>query len=856
MRFLRSTLLILTLSLVWFVVVTPVSAATLTKSGCSQCVAGNQLTLSWSSTLTGTVSTKLFLKNTVTQTVYPIYRGSARTGSYTYLVGRNDLNGRVIPAGHYYPTITITAIVTGYDSKVEIAYGPTFDIVGSGSCSITQTVYPLAGKGGTVTPPAGTTFSVGQSKAITAMAKPSHIILSFFIDGVRQTSAEGKTNYTGSANCSTAKTINLSAYFAPAPPSTVTPTADAGSTFTPPTKKYIYYGGRLKFEAKAKPGYEIIGLYINERDNAETARGFQINPPQTTLSRTFVYRVAPQTIRVVTRLKEEKWYITSSAQPIEGGTIDPLGTKTLPVTTITKSYNIIHKLNWKIKEVKIDDVVQEISDYYAIFRNPYKDRRTIAVEFEPACEDITPEQTLADLRNNQQTYINLPDFRTWASNNQWLVNNQIYDNQVCYIATDPGGVYHGNLADFSSDLIFEKTTKMLSAKKPALIGLQLIGSLVQPPALWSGVHGLLATDISRTLLSVNPQRYSYKIEMIDSNDLARHSFNCEDKIRAGRRRIHCPPSSYSITGANIESIEVFIDDEMDRRNNLLLSLDSVRENPVEWLKNNYTMLPNFSLGSVGGVCLGWSEFNAKASILVKECPFKDTTTASPSQSPVTGVATQEGTTPVTNVATQEGTTPVTDVATQEGTTVTSPVTTPVPANLLTNNSFSSGLTGWIAQGLAQKSAVVTNGALVITNDGSNSPNYYLRRQYITVKPGVTYQFGGKITADLGAKVGTYNFCQIDLYRPGSFDTNDITLAQSGTKIFTRIKTIPGTLGSAPVTVHLRLLTGYALNGTCAYDDIFVREVPTTATLPGLNQLAGVWAIMRGLFDRITGAFAF
>ena len=56
------------------------------------------------------------------------------------------------------------------------------------------------------------------------------------------------------------------------------------------------------------------------------------------------------------------------------------------------------------------------------------------------------------------------------------------------------------------------------------------------------------------------------------------------------------------------------------RNNMLIDMSTVRTNPTSWLGVNYTLIDNYgSSDSPQGICLGWSEFNARAAQLVKEC---------------------------------------------------------------------------------------------------------------------------------------------------------------------------------------------------------------------------------------------
>jgi hypothetical protein len=83
-------------------------------------------------------------------------------------------------------------------------------------------------------------------------------------------------------------------------------------------------------------------------------------------------------------------------------------------------------------------------------------------------------------------------------------------------------------------------------------------------------------------------------------------------------------------------------------NNILINMSAVRANSTSWLNTNYTLINNYgSTDSPQGVCMGWSEFNARAAQLVKEC------VAPPLSLPKTSLNTKEEISFLNKVAVKE-----------------------------------------------------------------------------------------------------------------------------------------------------------------------------------------------------------
>ncbi|MEX0918761.1 MAG: carbohydrate binding domain-containing protein [Candidatus Paceibacterota bacterium] len=829
-RFLISVFLIIIIGLGF---ASSAFAASVSQSGGATWETGERVTISWSSGLTNPASISVYLQNEDTQRYHQLYYGSDSNsdpllvylqnediklygGSFVYEVGDNDIYDEYILLGRYRVLVRVIKA-----DRIEIAESGIFTIVAGGDCVVSQSVLPA--DGGVLTPPTGTRIETGRSLSASATAKPGYVISYFIIDDVNQTTAAGQTDYTSTVRCPpTAKPLALTASFTPAQRSTIFSSTDSGATITPLGLQYIYPSERKSYyiRAKTNPDFEIYKLRVNGVDQL-------IDPPKTSLARTLSFRVEPQTIQVFSQPKPDEWTIVASVENPEGGTITPSGTIKLPITTQKQGFSIRPtSAEWVIESVKIDGVAQPIKTYYEIFYNPDQDRRTIQVKFQLACLAVTPKQTLENLRNNQQTYINLSSFRDWVAKNKSAVQQELIEIQECYLLEPDSDATSGGGSSVMRQTIRDDIRPLLSVNKPA-IGAWLFGkkdySGDDPEVAVFGAHGVIVTSF-KLKVSANPPRTVYEIKVLDPNGPREITLNCEDQVNLGGRSIFCPIPSYLASDfPEAEDIYLVSIGPTKRRNAMLLSLDSVRVSPIDWINKNYTLIENFSVPGPAkdGVCLGWSEFNAKASILVKECPFDDRTVFDKDQGQ--GVLPEE---------------------------IAGSVSAP---NLLINGDFSNGVNNWIAQGIAQKAVGSSHGTLVITNDGSNSPNYYLRHQTVTVKPGTTYEYGGEIKANLGSTIGSDNFCQIDFYLPNHLDTDDISVRRttSGWQSFDQRVTVPA---NAPPTAQLRLLTGSALNGTCAYDNVYLREVAgevsPTSVLGRLNTASSrVLDLLRSFWSR-------
>lgn len=165
-------------------------------------------------------------------------------------------------------------------------------------------------------------------------------------------------------------------------------------------------------------------------------------------------------------------------------------------------------------------------------------------------------------------------------------------------------------------------------------------------------------------------------------------------------------------------------------------------------------------------------------------------------------------------------------------------------NLIQNSDFSGGLTSWSTLGTGGSSAV-SNGALTITNNGLTASTYHMRTQNVQVRGGIRYEYGGKIKAQLGAKVGSMqdNVCQIDVVGRG-LDTDDINVRSSGDwQNYNGQFTAP--IGTT--NVSLRLVGASPLNGTCSFDDLYIRSItPGMGQVSSLNQLANILTALQNL----------
>ena len=115
------------------------------------------------------------------------------------------------------------------------------------------------------------------------------------------------------------------------------------------------------------------------------------------------------------------------------------------------------------------------------------------------------------------------------------------------------------------------------------------------------------------------------IQMVGRGSLAIVEVECREKLIDPQppffnhriRGLECPITTYG------KAFLVKLDKPSTTFNSWIRQMNSVRIDAIEWIKNNHTTIYNGPVSSSpGGFCHGWSEFNIKASLLIKDVPGK------------------------------------------------------------------------------------------------------------------------------------------------------------------------------------------------------------------------------------------
>lgn len=345
--------------------------------------------------------------------------------------------------------------------------------------------------------------------------------------------------------------------------------------------------------------------------------------------------------------------VTSSVIGATGGTISPLGTKKIALSA-TQTYTVQADSGFVIRTIKVNGVAksQFAGRKSASLVMQYNNVavQSVVVEFSIDCATITPEQTLSDLNNNKQTYINRSDFRTWAIENRQSITSLISTMQNGYIA-------HRNSNPLNHYLTFDRNT-ILSNLQPALgvgrpalgifyiFGTVAIGPVGRPAVAYDQYqagHAVTVVDVQSNVVS-NPTRTQYVITFIDPTEPREKVLYCEkrytaplgdsnryDTIRCDRTStdpFRSVPTSYYDPNSGNVAVTTFepyfyfaTSPYIASVNNGIKNFAAVRTDSSSWILNNFTQIPNFTTGaSPDGNCVGWVQFNIRASQLAKECP--------------------------------------------------------------------------------------------------------------------------------------------------------------------------------------------------------------------------------------------
>lgn len=535
--------------------------------------------------------------------------------------------------------------------------GP-YQTLSADACSLTTQVTG----NGTITPATNTVWSNGQTKTVTFTPNAGHRIATAVFPqpyGVRPSACietnggacipvatSGTGTLTKTLSCTTGAQYKAKVTFE-AIPSCPVPSQIVGTggkvTLVPAAPVTTVAGGQnLKVTAISNAGYKIKEFKLRSYDSWFTMSDATGKATSTqTLS-----CPAGQTKKLGYDVAFERlgFSVTSSVNGNVGGTITPLGKK--DVTQDIQSYTIIANTGYFIEWIKVDGVesfktaVGRTSTSASVGRKDNMSARTIEVKFKLNCSGVTPEQTISDIKNGKATYINRSSFRTWVRENETLVKNAITSFQC----TPDSFAFDETLGMWSPNEI----DHILIALNNAIPGHAFL--FITGKVWYTNSNGQTYTDnvyhyivhsfiVTGILKSVNGR---YAVGYLDSNGPTLGTMTCleqpesENGIPTGTLILKCPlygpyvnSSSFAMNGGIFKPEYLSIEANakyIGAKNIQISKLPLVRLNAISWLKDNYTPIDNFSPPeSTGGVCSGWSDFNIRSSILVKECPVSNKT---------------------------------------------------------------------------------------------------------------------------------------------------------------------------------------------------------------------------------------
>ncbi len=529
-----------------------------------------------------------------------------------------------------------------------------------GSCKVTTAAHIIGQTGGSVggtVDPLGTTIiEKDESETFNFNAEEGFRIEYVYINGEDVNGSEAGGPSSRTIECDPGdEEYDIHVYFK-AKPCILTTKANDGGSISPDTQ------GEDPVEVDLGQ-YQFISIWPDSGYKLDDVKENSVSQGPVA-----PYRVdceEPDTdIDVEAFFVWDGYKITSS---VEGshGTIDPLGETELAMGE-TQDFVIIPDNEYIIEWVKIDGVIDPLYTHRvgttvitlgADLSDDTPDR-TIKVKFMLACKIISPEETLANLREGRPAQINESSFRKWVNKKEDRdgdgIEEVIYEelvkaemsNSQCEYISNQASVDEEILSDLMHRTITSSILPLVNEDKPAVGAFYLVVEVERRTDRGHFIeryndifpHAILITDMNLSVQKSNPPVTVYNVDYLDSNGPREGTLRCEGKFEGagGGRVISCTIPSYYRAMVNSEEtspdgivttvtairLYLVVTLGMEDINYELLSLSEVRDDSTSWIEKNYTLIDNFGTpGSPQGSCVGWSEFNARAAQLIKECPW-------------------------------------------------------------------------------------------------------------------------------------------------------------------------------------------------------------------------------------------
>ncbi|MEK7091983.1 MAG: hypothetical protein AAB900_03265 [Patescibacteria group bacterium] len=211
--------------------------------------------------------------------------------------------------------------------------------------------------------------------------------------------------------------------------------------------------------------------------------------------------------------------------------------------------------------------------------------KKITITPNKVCNLNTVQDIINSLRNNQPIQMPTEDFKGWFNKNQAEIKAGIDSMASCQAPE------LFSIPDYLPKEVYNQINKYTSTGLPVMIA--LVGQVN---------HQLIALSVKPGILG------NFSIKVADPNLPHITTIQCRPKTLrlGGGKYLHVINCDYD---GRSSTIVVDGGPLLDK-----ISPLGVRQNPAQWLETHYT-----NIGNEGGVCVGWSTFNFKMALLLKEC---------------------------------------------------------------------------------------------------------------------------------------------------------------------------------------------------------------------------------------------
>jgi hypothetical protein len=229
------------------------------------------------------------------------------------------------------------------------------------------TITAAAGAGGTIAPVGSTLVSSGSNQTFTISPNACYVIADVVVDGasICAPNCQTQTSYTFT-NINANHSINVSFAIGSF---TITASANAGGTITPPGITPINCGGSQLYTITANPGFYIVDIFVDIVSIGTIAN-------RLTTTYTFTNVTRNQTITALFASTTGAFTIAASSGA--GGTVTPPGAIAYNLGA-TQIYSITPNPGYRIVDVVVDDVSQGPVPSYTF--NNIQTNHTISASF-------------------------------------------------------------------------------------------------------------------------------------------------------------------------------------------------------------------------------------------------------------------------------------------------------------------------------------------------------------------------------------------------------------------------------------------------------------------------------------------